>query len=221
MEKYSSREDLIAALTQDVAPVKRVRPQEGVAMIVFASIAASIACLLIFGFWQGMINGEASPYFWISNGLLALVGAASTSALVSSALPRVGGAQSSGPQWSVAMLAILPVAALMAFLSFEAGHDHGAGMDDPVLLYWECAAYGLSASALVAGAAIAFLRRGAPVSLDRAGLLIGLASGSLGALAYNITCPVDSLMHVGIWHLLPVFIGGIFWRYAAPPLIRW
>jgi len=167
-----------------------------------------------------MINGEASPYFWISNGLLALVGASSTTALVSSVTPRVGG-QTTGPQWSVAMLAILPIAAIIAFMSYEAGHDHGVGMNDPGLLYWECAAYGLAASSVVAGAAIAFLRKGAPVSLNRAGWLVGLTSGSLGALAYNLTCPMDSLMHVGIWHVLPVFVAGVFWRYAAPPLIRW
>lgn len=220
MDKYKAREDLIAALTEDVNPVKPVRPREGAAMIVFASVAASIACLVIFGFWQGMINGEASPYFWISNGLLALAGAASTSALVSSVLPRVG-AHGSAPQWSLAMLAILPLAAIIAFLSYEAGHDHGIGMSDPGLMYFECALYGLAASLVVAGAAVAFVRRGAPVSLDRSGWLIGLASGSLGALAYNITCPIDSLMHVGIWHVLPVFVAAVFWRYAAPPLIRW
>ena len=220
MEKYSSREDLIAALTEDVSPVKPVRPREGAALIVFASVAACIACIVIFGFWQGTINGEASPYFWISNGLLAFVGASSTTALVASALPRVG-AQSQGHQWSVGMLAIFPVAAIIAFMSYEAGHDHSIGMNDAGLLYWECALYGLAASSVVAAAAIAFLRRGAPVSLNRAGWLIGLASGSLGALAYNLTCPMDSLMHVGIWHVLPVFVAGVFWRYAAPPLIRW
>lgn len=119
------------------------------------------------------------------------------------------------------MLAVLPFAAIIAFLSYEAGHNHGIGMSDPGLMYVECALYGIMASLVVAGAAIAFVRRGAPVSLDRSGWLIGLASGSLGALAYNITCPIDSLMHVGIWHVLPVFIAALFWRYAAPPLIRW
>ncbi|UAB78142.1 DUF1109 domain-containing protein [Erythrobacter sp. SCSIO 43205] len=220
MDKFNSREDLIAALTEDVTPVKPVRPVQGAGLIIAASVAASIACIVIFGFWQGMINGEASPFFWISNGLLALVGASSTTALVASAMPRVG-AQSSHHKWSLAMLSILPVAALIAFISFEAGHDHGAGMSDGSLLYWHCAAYGLAASGLVAITAIAFLRRGAPVSLTRASWLIGLTSGSLGALAYNITCPIDSLMHVGVWHVFPVFAAGIFWRYAAPPLIRW
>ena len=119
------------------------------------------------------------------------------------------------------MLAALPVAAFIAIMSIEAGHDHGMSLDDPGLYYWECAAYGLGASSIVAIAAVLFLRRGAPVSLDRAAWLIGLTSGALGALAYNLTCPLDSLLHVGIWHVAPVFVAALFWRYAAPPLIRW
>ena len=119
------------------------------------------------------------------------------------------------------MLAVLPVAALITLISVEAGHEHGLGLADPGLMYWECAAYGLGASSLVALAAILFLRRGAPVALDRAGWLVGLSSGSLGALAYNITCPLDSLLHVGTWHVLPVFAAAVFWRFAAPQLIRW
>jgi hypothetical protein len=220
MEKQPTREDLIAALTEDLTPVKRLRQRDGAALIAFSSVVAGLVCVAIFGFWSGMITGEASPFFWISNGLLAVVGASSTAALVSSAVPRVGG-RSSAPFWSTAMLAILPVAALIMILSIEAGHDHGAMMDDPGVWYWECAAYGLAASSLVAIAAILFMRRGAPVSLQRASWLIGLTSGSLGALAYNLTCPLDGFLHVAIWHVAPVFAGALFWRYAAPPLIRW
>ena len=220
MEKFENRDDLIAALTEDVTPVARVRPRQGAALIAFATVAAGIACIAIFGFWFGMIDGSASPYFWISNGLLAVVGASSATALVSMATPRVG-AQSAAPEWSVAMLAVLPVAALIGLLSIEAGHDHGMSLNDPGLYYWECAAYGLGASSIIAVAAILFLRRGAPVSLDRAGWLVGATSGSLGALAYNLTCPLDSLLHVGIWHVAPVFVAAVFWRYAAPALIRW
>lgn len=220
MDKFENRDALIAALTEDITPVTPLRQSHGAALIAFATVVSGIACVVIFGFWSGMINGQASPYFWISNGLLALVGASSTTALVSTISPRVG-AQSTGPQWSVAMLAVLPVAAMLAILSLEAGHDHGLSLSDPGSLYWKCAAYGLGASSVISVAAIMFLRRGAPVSLDRAGWLIGLTSGSLGALAYNLTCPMDSLLHVGFWHVAPVFVAGVFWRYAAPPLIRW
>ena len=146
---------------------------------------------------------------------LLLVGAASASTLVASALPRVG-QRSSAPLWSAAMLAVVPVAAVISLISLHAAHD-GA----QVAWYWECAAYGVTAGLIVAIAAVAFLRRGAPVAVERAGWLVGLAAGALGSVAYGITCPLDTLTHVGIVHVAPVAIGAVLGRLVVPPLIRW
>ena len=120
------------------------------------------------------------------------------------------------------MLGVVPVAAILTLLSVEAGHDHTASaFADPALWYWECAAYGFAASILVATAAVMFLRRGAPVSMERAGWLTGLAAGSLGSVAYGITCPLDSIAHVGIVHIVPVAAAALLGRLVVPPLIRW
>lgn len=221
MQKYTNREDLIAALTEDLTPVKRVDPRQGALLIGFAALVASAISIAVFEFWTGMINGQASGFFWITNGLLLGLGAASTAALVASALPRVG-ARANAPWWSAAMLAVVPVAALLTLLPIEAGHDHTAGtFADPVLWYWECAAYGLVAALLVATASVLFLRRGAPVSMERAGWLTGLASGALGSVAYGVTCPLDTIAHVGIVHVAPVAVAAVIGRFVVPPLIRW
>ncbi|MEL7198311.1 MAG: DUF1109 domain-containing protein [Pseudomonadota bacterium] len=224
MEKQANREDLIASLTQELEPVSRIKPRDGAFLIGFATLVAGIACIAIFEFWSGMITGEASAFYWITNLLLLVLGAASTSALISSALPKVG-ARGSAPFWSAAMLGVVPIAALITITALEANHDHAAHVqsvwNDAATWYWECAAYGSMAGFLVAVAAVLFLRRGAPVSLERAGWLTGLASGSLGALAYNITCPLDTIAHVGIWHTAPVLIWAFAARIAVPPLIRW
>lgn len=225
MEKYRpgslSREDLIAAMAEELTPVRRVRPREGAALIGFATVVAGIASVVYFGFWSGIPAGDASAFFWITNGLLLLLGCASTAALSALALPRVG-ARANAPWWSAAMLGVIPAAALITLLSVEAGHDHSAGaVADPVLWHWECAAYGLAAGLLVAIAAVLFLRRGAPVAIERAGWLTGLAAGSLGSVAYGITCPLDTLAHVGIVHVAPVAISAVTARLVVPPLIRW
>ena len=137
MEKYSNRDDLIAALTEDLTPVKRVKAAEGAMLIGFATIVAAIVSIAIFEFWTGLVTGEASGFFWITNGLLLLLGAASTSALVASALPRVGG-QSNAAGWSAAMLGVVPIAALIMLFSVEATHDHSvsAFSDSVVLAYY-------------------------------------------------------------------------------------
>ncbi|MHA7820098.1 MAG: NrsF family protein [Erythrobacter sp.] len=216
-----SREALIAALTEDVTPVKRVSALQGATLVAFATFAASLASVVIFGFWTGMVTGEASAMFWIANGLLLLLGAASTSALVASALPRVG-ARSSAPAWGAAMLGVIPLAALISLFSVEATHDHTAGtFADSTLWYWECTTYGIVAGLLVAIAAIMFLRRGAPVAIERAGWLTGVAAGALGSVAYGITCPLDTIVHVGIVHVAPVAISAVLGRLVVPPLIRW
>ena len=224
MEKQPTREDLIAALTEDLTPVVRVKPAQGAGLIAFATIVAGACCIAIFELWTGMFTGEASAFYWITNLLLLLLGAASTSGLVSSAIPRVG-SRGAAPYWSAAMLGVVPIVAIIIVTSLELNHDHSSGVPsvlaDPLSWYWECAAYGSIAGIVVAIAAVMFLRRGAPVSLERSGWLTGLAAGSLGALAYNITCPLDTVAHVGIWHTAPVLIWAVIGRLAVPPLIRW
>lgn len=221
MDKFPNREELIAALTEQAAPVRRIKPYQGTLLIGFATLVAAAASIVIHGFWNGLVTGEASGFFWITNGLLLVTGAASTLTLAASALPRVG-AKSSGAWWSAAMLAVVPVAAVIMLVSFEATHDHSAGaLADPAIWYWECAVYGLAAGLLVAIGAVLFLRRGAPVSLERVGWLTGLAAGTLGSVAYGITCPLDSIAHVGIVHVVPAALGAIAGRLVVPPLIRW
>lgn len=215
------RDALIRELTEGITPVRRVTRGQGFALVAFATLAAALAAVAIHDFWMGVVNGEASAMFWITNLLLLLLGAASTSALVASAMPRVG-ARSSAPLWAAAMLGVVPLAALITLIPAHGPHGAEAGtLADPVLWYWECAAYGLTAGLLVAFAAVMFLRRGAPVSLERAGWLTGLAAGALGSVAYGITCPLDTITHVGIVHVAPAAIGALLGRLVVPPLIRW
>ncbi|NQX94270.1 MAG: DUF1109 domain-containing protein [Erythrobacter sp.] len=224
MEKQQSREALIAALTEDMTPVQRVTPAQGAWLIAFAAVVASVCCIVIFEFWTGMFTGEASAFYWITNALLLVLGAASTSGLVASALPRVG-SRGNAPYWSAAMLGMAPLTAVITVASFEMNHDHTSGLPsvlaDPLTWHWECGLYGSIAGLVVALASVLYLRRGAPVALERSGWLTGLASGSLGALAYNLTCPLDTVAHVGIWHTVPVLVWAVIGRLAVPRLIRW
>ncbi len=212
-----SREELVAALSDDFTPVKRIRARDGAVLMAFAAIVASIASIAVFEWWSGLLTGEASGYFLITHGLLLVLGVASTAALVKGAMPRVGN-RSTAPFWGAGMLAILPIGAVISLISEQGNHAH-AGLNDPVAFH--CTAASLSAAALVALAAVFWLRRGAPVSLQRSGWLTGLAAGSLGTLAYGITCPLDTFSHVGLWHVAPVAIAAVIGRLVVPPLIRW
>lgn len=217
MTNTPNREALIAALTEDLAPVKRVRPGEGLTLIGFATVLASIASIALHKWWAGLLTGEASGYYLITHGLLLVLGAASSVALVSGALPRVG-ARGNAPFWGAIMLAVLPLGAVISLLTDGADHTHD-GFNDPIAM--KCVLSSLGAAGLVFAAAVLWLRRGAPVSIERSGWLVGLAAGSLGTLAYGITCPIDDFAHVGLWHVAPTAIAAVIGRLVVPPLIRW
>lgn len=217
MEKFNNRADLIAAMTEDLTPVKRVKPVEGMLLIAFATLVAGVASIAIYEWWDGLLTGEASGYFLITHGLLLVLGAASTAALVTSSMPRVG-ARADAPFWGASMLGILPAGAIISLLSGHGNHAH-EGLNDPVAFM--CTTASMAAAALVLVAAVMWLRRGAPVSIERSAWLAGLAAGSLGTLAYGITCPLDTFSHVGLWHVAPVAISAVIGRLVVPPLIRW
>jgi hypothetical protein len=86
---------------------------------------------------------------------------------------------------------------------------------------WECLRMSLATAALCAVPMVLHLRRGAPVAPQRAGLLVGLAGGSLGALAYNLHCPYDSMVYTGLWYGLAVGLAALAGRLVVPRLVRW
>ena len=67
----------------------------------------------------------------------------------------------------------------------------------------------------------AWLRRGASTALNRAGWLVGLASGSFGAFAYSLHCPSNSIYYVGIFYSAVVAISAAVGRLIVPAAIRW
>lgn len=206
---------LIAELSDDLEPVRPMTLREGLVWVGVAIVATLLLVEIIEGLWRGIIAGQASPLFFIANGLLLVLGLASATSTLLMSGPRVGN-RHEAPKWALAAVAVLPLAAIAT--AFQHGAVHSP-LADPYGL--ECAVYGLSAGILTAGALTLWLRRGAPVSLNAAGFHAGLASGALGSVAYGLSCPLDGAMHLGIWHVIPVAVAGLIGRFAIPPLVRW
>lgn len=206
---------LADSLADDLTPVRPVRLFHG-ALLVAVAVGATVALVAwIDGLWRGAIGGEASAFYFLTNGMLAMIGVAAAAAAVRIARPRVGPGYE-GLAWTGAMLAVLPLAAL-AMLGFD-GLRMAAAQDaaGPV-----CFVTALASGTLTAGALAFWLRRGAPVSLAAAGWLTGVAAGALGSLTYGLACPVDSMSHLAVWHLAPVVVSALAGRMAIPPLVRW
>lgn len=207
--------DLIAQLAGELQPRAPMRPRTGLALVA-ASLAFTVILVAgVAGLWWSALAGEASSIYYIVSAMLLLLGASAASATVAMASPRVGQRQD-GPRWGLAMIAVLPLTALI----FGFAHDHSAremvgahGLD--------CLIWGTVSGLFVLAALTLWLRRGAPVSLNAAGLYAGVAAGALGSFAYGLSCPLDGMVHFGLWHVLPVAIGGLVGRLALPRLIRW
>jgi hypothetical protein len=65
------------------------------------------------------------------------------------------------------------------------------------------------------------LRKGAPTYPERAGWLTGIAAGGLGAFAYNLHCPFNNIVYIGLWYSLALVICALVGRLVVPHLIRW
>ena len=210
------RDDFIAALVGDLRPVRAMRARQGLLLAALAGAATVGLTIALLGLRPDVVAGNFQPLFLFANGLLLAVGLGCAVAAVRMGMPRVG-QSSQGWKWGVAMAGLLPVAALIMLASGTEAIPAALVTSHEI----KCVTMGLLLGLLTATVLVAWLRRGAPTSAQRAGLLVGLASGSLGMLAFALHCPFDSFYHVGLWHALPVVLGGVIGRFVVPRLIRW
>lgn len=209
------REKLIAGLTEDLEPVRTLRSRDGFAIVALSALVTFALAQLGEGVWVDGITGAASPFFWVTNGLLLVLGLAAASAVIAMASPNVGNKHDT-PGWAAVMVGVLPFAALISVFTRPNGL---AALDDGFVLH--CISSSLFASVLTAGALVYWLRRGAPVSLNLAGWFTGIAAGALGTVIYGLSCFVDTIAHLGVWHVVPVAATAIAGRLVVPHLVRW
>ena len=207
---------LIDGLVDDLAPVTPMRWQAA-AFGVFTVMAIGLAVLAVtFGIRSVMVAGRVDAVFLLSTGLLACLSAASVHGVIRMARPQVGSG-GDGLLWPIAMASLLPLSAVLVGLLdwLQNGHVEidASGMT--------CLAMGLSLGVLVAVVLVAWLRLGAPTSPERAGWLVGVASGAAGTFVYSLHCPDSGILHIGVWHGGSVALGAVLGRAAVPALIRW
>ena len=211
-----SNDTLIDTLAADLRPVRPMRFAEGMVLVGSAGAITVLIVALWLGWRADVIAGDFHALWLLANGLFLMLALAAASAAVTMASPQVG-PDHHGWKWAVAMAALLPVTVLVLL----------AARSIPFPAEWisptdrHCLTMGLGLGLLTAAALTWWLRRGAPASPNRAGLLVGIASGSVGILAFAFSCPSDDLYHVGIWHSAPVIVGALLGRLVVPPLVRW
>lgn len=211
---------LLDALAADLQPVKPLsdRPVQLVLALMLALAAALVVVLL--GARSDLLAGQPGAMFLMRFGTLATLSLISVAAVLAQAHPGVGRSHEGwGQAWKVAagMAALYPLAGAVQAVA-DPGHAMAmAAMPSG----WQCLGVSLGIAALCAVPMVLHLRRGAPVAPARAGLMVGLAAGSLGALAYNIHCPVSDMVYIGLWYGLAVAGAALAGRLIVPRLVRW
>jgi hypothetical protein len=65
------------------------------------------------------------------------------------------------------------------------------------------------------------MRAFAPTQLTMTGAAIGGLSGGIGAMAYSMYCPVDSVAFVTTWYVLAIAICAVLGAVLGARLLRW
>ncbi len=205
----------IAALVDDLEPVTALSPRRPLLMAAAITAAMLAVVALMSGVRADVMAGQPDPMFLIRSGMLLLLGGGTAHAVLGMASPAVGKPHMS---WQMALAAafLFPLAALIVALT----GDMGNAMAE-MYSVGQCLMFSAIGACATAIPMILHLRRGAPTSPTRAGWLVGIASGGLGAFAYNLHCPFNSIVYIGLWYTLAVGLCAVVGRLVVPRLIRW
>ena len=205
----------IAVLVDDLEPVTALTPRRP--LLIAAAITVAMIALIVWA--QGMradvMAGHPDEMFLIRAGILLLLGGATAHAVTSMASPSVG---KSNNGWQIALAAavVFPLSALIVATTGDIGPAISA-MESG----WRCMMYSAIGGLATAIPMVVTLRRGAPTSPSRAGWLTGIAAGGLGAFAYNLHCPFNNVVYIGLWYTLAVAGCAVIGRLVVPRLIKW
>jgi len=207
---------LIANLVGNLQPVKPLSFARGLGYALLAAAISALAVVAAFGIRPDVLAGRFDPVYLIATGLFLVLGIAAAVTVIVMSRPQVG-TDHSGWVWAAAMVALLPVAALI--VSFGGGSDILSR--ESIAHGLECLMVGGGASLLVFAILVGWLRKGAPTAPDRAGLLTGIAAGSLGIFAFSLHCADNDIVHIGLWHSGVVLLMAGLGRALVPPMVRW
>lgn len=205
----------IAALVDDLEPVTALNRRRPLVTAAATTVAMIAIVALLRGVRADVLAGNPDEMFLIRSGILLLLGGGTAHAVLGMASPSVGKAYMNW-QMALAVALLFPIVALIVALT----GDMGTAMSK-MYTVGQCLMFSAIGAVATAVPMILHLRRGAPTSLSRAGWLVGVASGGLGAFAYNIHCPFNNVVYIGIWYTLAVGICAVAGRPLVPRLIRW
>ncbi len=202
-------------LVDDLEPVRPLSAKGGLAIAAAITLTAIAAVVMRSGMREDLLAGHPSEMFLLRAGILLLLGVATAYSVLTMASPGVG---KHGNGWKIALTAaaLFPLSAMIVAMTGNVGPALTA-----MRFGLQCMTMSFIGAMATAIPMVLWLRKGAPTNPDRAGWLTGVASGGLGAFAYNFHCPFESIVYIGLWYTLAVGVCAVVGRLVVPRLIRW
>ena len=206
---------LIRALSLRLQPVRRL-PSAGRRTIAWAIFAAAWVAIgtLALGTRADLLSSARDPRSLCGAALLLAVFLLSARSAFQLSVP---GAERG--VWT----RTLPIAALLAWASLVAGSGPLAG-SIALRSGWPCAVRMAALGAGPALAALAMLRRAAPLRPAWTGWSALLSSASLAAFGTQLVCAKDDPRHLLLWHLGPLLAAALLgadlgrWSFGRRPV---
>ncbi len=169
-----SSDTLIASLVGELQPVRPLSFARGLAYALAAAAISALAVVAAFGIRPDLMAGQFDPVYLIATGLFLVLGIAAAVTVIVMSRPQIGN-EHGGWVWAAAMVALLPVAAMI--VSVSGGSDILSR--ESLVHGLECLMVGGGASVLVFAILVSWLRKGAPTAPGCSPALRREASASL------------------------------------------
>lgn len=207
-------DDLLRTLAEDEQrPVLRFRAQLAAALTC-ATLAACCVLVLTAGVRPDFPGALLSWQVQVKFGFVMTLVLTAYYACLCSAQPNGQGS------FRPLLLApgLLLAAVAVELITTSPGDWRSAGLGSHPGL---CVAMVPLLSALPFVAAMATLRRSAPVSSTRAGAMAGLVCGALGAFVYMLRCTDDAPLFVALWYAAGIAIVTLLGLLIGRTVLRW
>lgn len=210
----------IDALVEQLVPVRRIRMREGLAIALMVMVLCGLGIATGLGVRGDLANGAPHGMFLVRSTILLGLGIAAAAAALAASAPSVGGERRIFWRWPLALASIFPIGAAFVWATDIRSLDQArVALDTPYGL--QCLQMSALCAVFIGAAMTAWIKRGAPVSQTRAGWLVGLSAGALGAAAYSISCSENAVMYIGTWYTLAIAGCAVAGRLIVPPILRW
>jgi hypothetical protein len=210
-------EQLIDLLSTNLEPVDTQKVVRSLWIAIVAGLVlASLTCIVTLGMRQDLSNPGVLEFLFVKIGFAAAVTVLGWRLLVKHARP--GGENHSRLFLTGVPFVVLVILAAVNLMLVPASHWGHLVMGERLL---QCL-LSIPVMAIVPFAVIVWaVQNAAPTNLLRTGALAGLVAGGIGAIAYALHCPNDTLPFVAFWYGGTIVLCTLAGAALGPRLLRW